>query len=339
MNLQKNLFSDVLARFKELKLISEREIDEVLSIFDPDFPFAPTVSAADCVHVHIKVDDTARLPHQEILAMGTKSENEKEGYIKYPFTGGINMIFSSINVSQDELIVDAPKQPRPFVDHLGIDLRQETPAVHAIFSGVPERGTGLGWRHVPQGGQGKPVYCCHVEVAEKHWLYPPQKSSRWTRPIEFAYGALKVNASSMGCDLRPIDPAHPLAAKVPACHPAGEAKMPTHYYAPADLGRFGEVGKFAPDLMNKFFDYYMAATGTDGALTKREKSLIGLAVAHSKQCPYCIDAYTAQCLETGSTPDQMHEAVHVAAALAAGIDLVHGVQMQNSLRARGAIRD
>ena len=62
-----------------------------------------------------------------------------------------------------------------------------------------------------------------------------------------------------------------------------------------------------------------------------------LAVAHSKQCPYCIDSFTAKCLEAGSNPEQMHEALHVAAAMAAGIDLVHGVQMQNALRAKGAI--
>jgi alkylhydroperoxidase/carboxymuconolactone decarboxylase family protein len=89
--------------------------------------------------------------------------------------------------------------------------------------------------------------------------------------------------------------------------------------------------------MAKFFDYYLAVTATDGALTRREKALIGLAVAHAKQCPYCIEAYTTQCVETGSSPDAMHEAVHVAAALAAGIDLVHGVQMQNALRAKHVI--
>jgi hypothetical protein len=33
----------------------------------------------------------------------------------------------------------------------------------------------------------------------------------------------------------------------------------------------------------------------------------------------------------------MHEAIHVAASLSAGIDLVHGVQMRNSLAARGKL--
>ncbi len=102
-----------------------------------------------------------------------------------------------------------------------------------------------------------------------------------------------------------------------------------NYYESKDLGKFADVGKFRKELMDKFFDYYNTVVSTDGALTKREKSLIALAVAHSKQCPYCIDAYTTACLENGSNPDEMTEAVHVAAAMDAGIDLVHGVQMLN----------
>ncbi len=109
------------------------------------------------------------------------------------------------------------------------------------------------------------------------------------------------------------------------------------YYKNDDLGRFGEIGKFAPHLAEKFFAYYGAVTGEDGALSKKEKALIALAVSFAKQCPYCIDAYTTQCLETGSDPEQMTEALHVAAAMSAGIDLVHGVQMHNHLKDKNAL--
>ena len=108
-----------------------------------------------------------------------------------------------------------------------------------------------------------------------------------------------------------------------------------HYYETEDLKHFADVGKFRKELMDKFFDYYNKVTGEEGALTKREKALIALAVAHSRQCPYCIDAYTVQCLETGASPDQMTEAIHVAAAMEAGMTLVHGVQMQNALERQG----
>jgi len=56
--------------------------------------------------------------------------------------------------------------------------------------------------------------------------------------------------------------------------------------------------------------------------------LIALAVAHAVQCPYCIDAYTKASLEKGSDPEQMTEAVHVAAAIRGGASLVHGMQMR-----------
>lgn len=101
-----------------------------------------------------------------------------------------------------------------------------------------------------------------------------------------------------------------------------------HYYHSDDLGRFGEMGKDAPALWEKFLAWYNAVFA-EGALSEREKALIALAVSHAVQCPYCIDAYTTTCLEKGSDRAQMTEAVHVAAAIRGGASLVHGVQMRN----------
>ena len=110
--------------------------------------------------------------------------------------------------------------------------------------------------------------------------------------------------------------------------------MANHYYHPDDLPKFSEIGEFAPDLAKKFFAWY-GAVFEDGALSQREKSLIALAVAHAVQCPYCIDAYTEDCLEKGSDPEQMTEAIHVAVAIRGGASLVHGVQMKNHLERLG----
>jgi len=100
------------------------------------------------------------------------------------------------------------------------------------------------------------------------------------------------------------------------------------YYNPADLSKFETIGKEAPELAKKFFDYY-GAVFAEGELSQREKSLIALAVAHAVQCPYCIDAYTQDCLEKGSNMAEMTEAIHVTTAIRGGASLVHGVQMQN----------
>jgi 4-carboxymuconolactone decarboxylase len=104
--------------------------------------------------------------------------------------------------------------------------------------------------------------------------------------------------------------------------------MSDHYYHAHDLAKFGEIGRNAPELAEKFFAWYTAVFA-DGALSAREKSLIALAVAHVVQCPYCIDAYSSDCLQKGADLDQMTEAVHVAAAIRGGSSLVHGVQMRN----------
>ena len=103
------------------------------------------------------------------------------------------------------------------------------------------------------------------------------------------------------------------------------------YYNPDDLKKFGNIGEYQKELADKFFSYY-GSVFAEGALTAREKSLIALAVAHTVQCPYCIDAYTTDTLEKGCTEDQMMEAVHVAAAIRGGSSLVHSVQMMNKVK-------
>ena len=104
--------------------------------------------------------------------------------------------------------------------------------------------------------------------------------------------------------------------------------MQKTYYDPADLKKFGKISEWNEELGKKFFDYY-GKVFEEGALTEREKSLIALAVAHTIQCPYCIDAYSSSCLEKGADEEQMMEAIHVAAGIKAGTTLVYGVQMMN----------
>lgn len=100
------------------------------------------------------------------------------------------------------------------------------------------------------------------------------------------------------------------------------------YYNPDDLERFGTVGDEASELWKGFLGWYGPAT-EGGSLSKREKSLIALAVAGAVQCPYCIDSYTRTCLEQGITEEEMTEAFHVAAAIRGGATLAHALQMKN----------
>ena len=104
------------------------------------------------------------------------------------------------------------------------------------------------------------------------------------------------------------------------------------YYNPDDLKQFGKIGEFGgKELADKFFSYY-GEVFKDGELNAREKSLIALAVAHTVQCPYCIDAYAADSYEKGVTEGQMMEAIHVATAIRGGASLVHSVQTINKVK-------
>jgi len=103
------------------------------------------------------------------------------------------------------------------------------------------------------------------------------------------------------------------------------------YYEKQDLGDFANIGEYAPDLGKKYFDYYGEAMNA-GALSEREKALIALAVATTQKCPYCIDAYTNQCLSLGVSREEMMEAVHVGAAMVAGVVLAHSTQMRKIIR-------
>ena len=100
------------------------------------------------------------------------------------------------------------------------------------------------------------------------------------------------------------------------------------YYRPEHLERFGDIAEGNDGLARKFFDYY-GSVFEDGALSVREKALIALAVSHAVQCPYCIDAYSSECLKQGADLEEMTEAVHVATAIRGGASLVHGLQMMD----------
>jgi alkylhydroperoxidase/carboxymuconolactone decarboxylase family protein len=103
------------------------------------------------------------------------------------------------------------------------------------------------------------------------------------------------------------------------------------YYNPDHLAQFGQVSEGNPELAEKFFAYY-GAVFAEGALSVREKALIALAVSHTVQCPYCIEAYSKECLQQGADLEQMTEAIHVATAIRGGASLVHGMQMLDHVK-------
>lgn len=95
-----------------------------------------------------------------------------------------------------------------------------------------------------------------------------------------------------------------------------------------DLAHFADLQKHNEKLRERFSAFYGAAF-EPGELTKREKLLIGFAVAQTERCPYRIDSFTQQCLAARLTMRHLAEAMHAAAALRAGITLAHGLVAHN----------
>src|SRR5882757_6426806 len=214
--------ADDLRLFTDRRLLTDVEAAQVLKVVDEHFPFARAIGLADTIHVHVNVDSIDNLPGTMALTgPATKIEHNEVEY-KIEFASGVNVIFATEPTAQDEVIDGARNSAKPYVDHLGIDLRDESNSTRKIFDDIPRVASEAGWRHVFQDG---PVNCCHVVMGPKHWVYPPTPLIGG-RPVEFAFGALAPSDTYVGCDYRPIDPAHPLAGR--------PAEMAT-VYAPAQI--------------------------------------------------------------------------------------------------------
>lgn len=61
----------------------------------------------------------------------------------------------------------------------------------------------------------------------------------------------------------------------------------------------------------------------EGALDEKTKQLIAVAVAHVTQCPYCIKGHTRTAVRKGATPEEIMEAIWVAAEMRAGGSYAH----------------
>ena len=80
--------------------------------------------------------------------------------------------------------------------------------------------------------------------------------------------------------------------------------------------------ELAPDTMAAF-RAFSASVFAEGALSKKNKQLIAVAVAHVTQCPYCIRGHTEAALKQGATDKEIMEAIWVAAEMRAGGAFAH----------------
>ena len=89
------------------------------------------------------------------------------------------------------------------------------------------------------------------------------------------------------------------------------------------LGKLGPLSKLNPDAM-KAFGAFDAAAMADGAVSKKTKELVAVAVALTTQCQYCLIIHTEMAKKAGATEEELAEVTFVAAALRAGAAVTHG---------------
>jgi AhpD family alkylhydroperoxidase len=80
----------------------------------------------------------------------------------------------------------------------------------------------------------------------------------------------------------------------------------------------------APEV-DAAFRQFSDAVFRDGALSRKTKQLIAVAVAHVTQCPYCIRGHTKAALRAGADERELMEAIWVAAEMRAGAAFAHSV--------------
>lgn len=98
-----------------------------------------------------------------------------------------------------------------------------------------------------------------------------------------------------------------------------------HYHDPSDLKLLSELKKLAPDEFKGFVALDAIVAKEDGAIPRKYRELIALAVACTTQCPYCLDVHAKGAKRAGATREEVAEVAFLAAALRAGAAVTHGI--------------
>ncbi|WP_066255866.1 carboxymuconolactone decarboxylase family protein [Neobacillus drentensis] len=106
--------------------------------------------------------------------------------------------------------------------------------------------------------------------------------------------------------------------------------MTNSLYQKENLKNLNQLKHIAPDQLQAFSEFNKAVL-KEGALSKKDKEIIAVAIAHVTECPYCIDSHTRSAKAEGASLDELVEAVFVVAGVEAGGAVTHSTHMQNAV--------
>ena len=100
--------------------------------------------------------------------------------------------------------------------------------------------------------------------------------------------------------------------------------MSDHYHDPADVKRLKDMRALASADYEAWANFNRIIARTDGAIPRKYREIIAVAVAVAVQCPFCMEAHARAAQAAGATREEIVEATFVASAIRAGAATTHG---------------
>jgi AhpD family alkylhydroperoxidase len=97
-----------------------------------------------------------------------------------------------------------------------------------------------------------------------------------------------------------------------------------HYHDSDDLKLLKDLKALAPVEFKTFVEFDSIVGKEDGAIPRKYRELMAIAVACTTQCPYCLDFHTRNAKKAGATREEVTEDVFIAAGVRAGAAVTHG---------------
>ena len=112
--------------------------------------------------------------------------------------------------------------------------------------------------------------------------------------------------------------------------------MADHYHDETDMKLMREMRKAAPDDFNAWLNLNNIISRENGAIPKKYRELIAIAISCTTQCPYCIEAHSKAARAAGATREEVIEVTLLAAAVKAGGAASHGAMALKFFDKEGA---
>ena len=100
--------------------------------------------------------------------------------------------------------------------------------------------------------------------------------------------------------------------------------MSDHYHDPADLRLLKDMRTLAPHDFEAWVGLNRIVARTDGAIPRKYREIVAVAVACAIQCPFCIEAHAKAAKAAGASREEVAEATLLGAAIRAGAAATHG---------------